>query len=217
MQFTTTKYHLWRLIGLIFGFGFIFYTVQFRLSWGQQLDHHVQSFFNTWQNPVWTTLLTYLAQLTSPIILVTLMLGLAGYQFCRGQKPLALGFVGLVTVGNLSLWLIKTIAKRPRPMLQLAPASGYSFPSGHTFNGLLLLLICWQLIRYCSFSAVTKHYLQFYSVLGLSLIIISRLYLRNHFASDILASLLLAIIFWEIMTDCLFKFEKSTRFTRVEG
>lgn len=86
------------------------------------------------------------------------------------------------------MFILKLIFHRERPLTPLlAAAKGYSFPSGHalmsvTFYGLLILIV-WQSTK----PLWVKWPL---SITLLSLIIVigvSRVYLRVHYASDVLA------------------------------
>lgn len=92
----------------------------------------------------------------------------------------------------LLMYFFKGLYGRPRPLEPyLGAATGFSFPSGHTLNGMvffgLLFFILWKFAKR-----------KFWKILGTILLIIivlaiglSRIYLRVHFASDVLGGLAL--------------------------
>jgi len=86
--------------------------------------------------------------------------------------------------------VLKHLFARPRPQLfpWLTGAGGWSFPSGHTLNavvlgGLLVWLIGWRL------SGWRRAALGVWAGLWAALIGLSRVYLGVHYPSDVLASL----------------------------
>lgn len=96
--------------------------------------------------------------------------------------------VPVVALGSITLNLVlKQLYHRPRPLLPLTSASGLSFPSGHamisaSFYGLLIYLV---------WTHVQRPALRYALVTGLALLILliglTRVYLRVHYATDVLA------------------------------
>jgi undecaprenyl-diphosphatase len=88
----------------------------------------------------------------------------------------------------LLMFFLKMIFHRDRPMSPLlAGAMGFSFPSGHalmstTFYGLLIFIV---------FESIKNKVLKWTLIMALSLLVlfigISRVYLRVHYASDVIA------------------------------
>ncbi len=117
-------------------------------------------------------------------------------------------FVGLNLLITVCLNLgLKNIFRRVRPSeLVLSKARGYSFPSGHTmvsvaFYGFLIYLI---------YRNVKNKYVKLISIILLSILIllicISRVYLGVHFASDVLAGMMLSICELIIFISCVKKY-----------
>ena len=102
---------------------------------------------------------------------------------------LNLGFSALLN------FIIKNIIQRPRPPIEyrLAEESGYSFPSGHA----MVSMAYYGVLIYLIYKNIKNKYLKTLLILLLSIIIItigiSRIYLRVHYTSDVIAGYLLAI------------------------
>lgn len=116
----------------------------------------------------------------------------------------------IATVSELSGWLLKFLFHRPRPSLPLISGTGgFSFPSGHslggfTFSGVLIYLL-WQ----TSLNASLKWTLYFFLIIFSLLIGLSRIYLRFHFASDVLGSLLVTVVWLSLTFILLETIEKK--------
>lgn len=114
--------------------------------------------------------------------------------------------IPVVAIGSISLNLIlKSMFDRPRPFLtHLVEASGHSFPSGHamisfSFYGLLIYLI-WKEVQ----NKTLRIFLVVFFLILIHLIGFSRIYLKVHFASDVIAGFSLGII-WLIMSIAVLK------------
>lgn len=97
--------------------------------------------------------------------------------------------IPVVALGSISLNLVlKSLFNRPRPLLpHLVESSGLSFPSGHamisiSFYGLLIYLV-WIEVK----NKVVRSFLILFLLLIIYLIGFSRIYLRVHYASDVIA------------------------------
>lgn len=101
-------------------------------------------------------------------------------------------FVLLMSVGlgEIFVWLAEQMLRRPRPPLQgaLAPARGFSFPSGHSFIAVSFYgLLTYFLLRFVRGKLRKTVVL----VAGTAIILaigFSRIYLGVHWPSDVLAS-----------------------------
>jgi undecaprenyl-diphosphatase len=105
------------------------------------------------------------------------------------RKRLAVITLNIVMLGALLLTeLLKATFHRPRPELPwLTPASGYSFPSGHS----LISLTLYGFLAYLIFRNITLSRWRFALAGGLLLLPVligtSRIYLGVHYPSDVLA------------------------------
>ncbi len=117
--------------------------------------------------------------------------------------------VPVVALSSLLLMFsLKFIFQRDRPMSPLlAQAAGYSFPSGHalmsiTFYGLIIFLV-WQNEK----NNAIKYLLTILLALLILFIGISRVYLRVHYASDVLAGFCVGLMWLLLSLWILQKFE----------
>lgn len=109
--------------------------------------------------------------------------------------------IPVVALGGVTLmFLLKMLFNRPRPLIPLLKeAAGLSFPSGHammsfSFYGLLIYLV-WQNVKNGWVKGIAVTFL-FFLIL---LIGFSRIYLRVHYASDVLAGFCVGII-WLVLS-----------------
>ena len=121
--------------------------------------------------------------------------------------------VPVVSLGSLLVMMgLKNIFSRPRPDNPiLREVSNFSFPSGHamlsfTFYGLLIYLV-WQNVK--------TLWLRWTLIVALVLLILligsSRIYLRYHYATDVLAGFCLGLMWLVISLSVIKRIEKYTR------
>jgi undecaprenyl-diphosphatase len=99
----------------------------------------------------------------------------------------------------VSTWIVKTVVDRPRPPDPLVHTSGPSYPSAHAANsvGWLALAIARAIVmptRRYRIIAITA------GALLAGLVGLSRIYLRAHYASDVLAGEALAVATYTLVT-----------------
>ena len=140
------------------------------------------------------------------LILVTYFLFIKKHRWYSIKVP-------VVALSSLLLmFCLKFIFHRDRPLTPLLEAAkGYSFPSGHalmsiTFYGLLIFLV-WQNEK--------MHWLKWMLTILLVLLIIfigiSRVYLRVHYASDVLAGFCVGLMWLLLSLWVLRKIETYSR------
>ena len=119
--------------------------------------------------------------------------------FRRGHSLRAAALVLGAAHAWVSEWITKLVVDRPRPPSALVGTSGQSYPSAHAANsvGWLALAIALSAViqnRVARIAAVTAG--------GLLAVLVglSRIYLRAHYASDVLAGEALAVAMYAIAT-----------------
>jgi membrane-associated phospholipid phosphatase len=123
--------------------------------------------------------------------------------------------VPVIALGGLLLmFILKQLFNRARPLVPLLePVQGLSFPSGHalmsmSFYGLLILLI-WENVS----NRVWKWTLCLLLLLLILLIGFSRIYLRLHYFSDVIAGFAMGVIWLSLS---IWVIQRIERFSRKE-
>jgi len=164
----------------------------------------------------WVEAITFLA---SRNFIVAAALGLIAYFLLLRRHRWYTLVVPVVALGGISLnLLLKNFYHRSRPLLPLTSASGLSYPSGHamisvTFYGLLIYLVHKHIRR----NAVLRGFLMAL-LTGLILLIgLTRVYLRVHYATDVIAGFVAGSVWLLVAIPLLRRIEKTAkkRFTRM--
>lgn len=154
------------------------------------LDNITSAFFQSIRNPDLTNLMTIISTVVSPLTTSLIALVILGYQYFLNQRIAVWLFMLFFGTNTLAL-LLKDIIARHRPMNQLVFDSGYSFPSGHTISAFLLMILVLVVARQRLRRVLSQVVFVIFALVILASVIFSRLYLENHFLTDILGSLLL--------------------------
>ena len=106
--------------------------------------------------------------------------------------------------------LLKLIFKRERPIdIMLIEESGYSFPSGHTMIATIFYGFVIYLIGKSNLSKKNKIFINTLLSTLILLIGASRIYLGVHFATDVIASYLIGILYLILFTHIVDKKSKK--------
>ncbi|HGK6958591.1 TPA: phosphatase PAP2 family protein [Streptococcus agalactiae] len=154
------------------------------------LDNITSAFFQSIRNPDLTNLMTIISTVVSPLTTSLIALVILGYQYFLNQRIAVWLFMLFFGTNALAL-LLKDIIARHRLMNQLVFDSGYSFPSGHTISTFLLMILVLVVARQRLRRVLSQVVFVIFALVILASVIFSRLYLENHFLTDILGSLLL--------------------------
>lgn len=118
--------------------------------------------------------------------------------------------IGTIALSSLLLmFLLKYLFRRKRPLSPLVKAArGLSFPSGHA----IMAVTFYGLLVYISLHTIEIAWLKYLLVFLLLLLIIliggSRVYLRVHYASDVLAGFIIGLLWLLISLSVLKRIEQ---------
>jgi membrane-associated phospholipid phosphatase len=128
------------------------------------------------------------------VYVVAAICAVVAWPRCR---PLAISIVVLAVTRSLIIVTVKEIVARDRPpsALQLVEPGGYSFPSGHPFA----TAASWGFIPLVIALYTQRRWIWWTSVCVVWTLAVlvgaSRVYLGVHFVTDVVAGLLLAVLF----------------------
>lgn len=187
-----------------------FLVVQ-NVPWFNQLDAAIYQ-FNWKPNETMTNIVNLFAKTATigPIFIVSLIVA---FTLWRKKKTLlAFWMISNVFVVSAFGFIFKHLVARPRPNVnQLAERTSYSFPSGHS-----LLAMCLA----CSIILIAQTiYPKQYKKIKIALIIyvlligLSRIYLRVHYPSDVIAGFSLSFAWVNLSYICLYKFYINREFS----
>lgn len=147
-------------------------------------------------NNTTTTIMQVITFVGSQNFLLPANVVLIGYYlFFKQNKKTALEIATISITSVIAMFAIKLFLQRERPLLPLiAKVHGYSFPSGHTFTSVTF----YGIITYIIYKNVNKIYLKYllmtFFITLIFLVGFSRVYLRLHYASDVIAGFCLGLI-----------------------
>jgi membrane-associated phospholipid phosphatase len=146
----------------------------------------------------WVTTLAHVVT-TLGLIAVVGPAGLvvAGVLIALKHRPRAAALVAGGALAWVTVWITKSLVDRPRPPRPLVHTTGQSYPSAHAANsvGWLALAIALSVIipaRGARIAVIAA------GALVALFVGLSRVYLRAHFASDVLAGYALAVAMYSI-------------------
>ena len=152
------------------------------------VDEAAFGFAKDISTPAFSSFIEFITFFASRHFLTPAALLLVGYfLFIQKHRWYSLK-VPVVALGSITLNVVlKYFFDRPRPLGPLAEASGLSFPSGHSmvaasFYGLLIYLV-WHNVK----NVALRNFLIGFLVVFVIFIGFSRIYLRVHYATDVIA------------------------------
>lgn len=203
------------ILVLIFIFGsaliaFIFIARKVFRDHTHDFDEKVFSFIAGHVNNINTGIMEFFTFLGTHTFLIPANLLLTAlFLFIQKRRWNSIKIPAVALSSLVLMLLLKLIFHRERPVTPLLQAAkGFSFPSGHalmsvTFYGLLILIV-WQNIK----QLWLKWILSIILVLLILAIGLSRVYLRVHYASDVLAGFCVGIVWLLLSLWILDKIEK---------
>ena len=153
--------------------------------------------------------------------LIPLNILLIGYFLYKKKRWFAIRITALALSSLLLKFILKLYFQRARPDIPvIEKVDGYSFPSGHALIGVvfygLVIFVIWHEVK----QKWLKILLTIFFVLFILLISFSRIYLRVHYASDVIAGIAVGFIWLVLSLNIIHRIEKkyiARRALRAEG
>lgn len=174
-------------------------------------DERVFEIIKPYESNAKTSFMQVVTFLGSQNFLLPANLFLIGYYiFWKDNKATAFKITTISLTSVVVMFTIKILLQRQRPLVPLiAKVHGYSFPSGHTFSSVTFYGIVGYLIYKNVKLPILKWVLIAATYLFIFMIGFSRVYLRLHYASDVIAGFCLGLIWLLLARWFLVKTEKS--------
>lgn len=188
------------LLFIITFFAFVYIADVVVIDKDYAIDVYLQSFVEAHRSPAAKWFFNGITFLGSHFFLFPAYLILIAISFNKKRKREALNIAAVGLSSTAFLFLLKEIFKRHRPDNPLIHAvKGFSFPSGHSFASFTFYGIIVYLIWRGGMQQWKKIVLTVFLILLASIIAYSRVYLRVHYPSDIIAGFCLSIV-WLILS-----------------
>lgn len=180
------------------------------------LDNFMFSHVHPYINDVNTNIMVILSFFASHTLLLPANIFLAAYfLFVKKENWTAIKII-VVSLGSvLLMYGLKYYFRRVRPVHPVhEAASGYSFPSGHSMSAMTF----YGLIIYLFVSKIKDATARWLLIVFLSLLILaigfSRIYLRVHYASDVLGGFAFGYLWLVVSLWTINRFEKQSSYER---
>jgi undecaprenyl-diphosphatase len=192
---------------------FVFIARKVFLVGSNEFDHKVFASLQPYVNETNNRIMTFITYLGTHRFLIPANLVLIAYfLFIRKHRWFSIKVPAVALSSLLLMFGLKNLFGRERPLIPLLEsADGLSFPSGHalmsvTFYGMLIYIV-WHSIK--------DQRLKWTLIIGLlamiHLIGFSRIYLRVHYTTDVLAGWAMGFLWLFISLKSLRQIEKFTR------
>jgi len=172
-------------------------------------DERVFAAVKPYINPATTRFMEFITFLGKHTLLIPLNFVLIAFVIYKKQKWFAIRIASLSLSSLLLMFVLKLYFQRARPLLPvLGEAKGFSFPSGHA----LISVVFYGLLLHTVWHEVKVKWLRnlLVTLLGILILLIafSRIYLRVHYASDVIAGLAAGFIWLVLSLRIIHRIEK---------
>ena len=150
----------------------------------QEIDDWVWELAVEWENEFLVTIGEALDFLGSTWVLAPVMIGTGIALAWLRRWPQLVAWVGAMVVSQALIGPMKTLYGRPRPPLPLVETTSFSFPSGHALATAAVVV---ALVGVWTSPGPIRKNLTLLAGMVAVLMALSRVYLRAHWLSDVLA------------------------------
>jgi undecaprenyl-diphosphatase len=200
---------------------FIYAARMVFITESSDFDQNIFSAIAPHINPALTSFMLFITFLGKHTLLIPLNFVLIAFFIYRKEKWFATRIAALSLSSLLLMFLLKFYFQRARPDLPvIGDVSGYSFPSGHA----LVSVVFYGLFIHMTWHEVKIKWLRISLIILLSVLILlitfSRVYLRVHYASDVIAGIAVGFIWLVLSLNIIHRIEKrfiARRALKAEG
>lgn len=196
------------LVGLLFivsVFSFAFLAKGVVEGKERNIDNGIFSFFDEFSTPSLVHTMRIISFFGSVYFLIPAYVILVAYFMFRKKYRNAVDIAIIAITSNALMFVLKALFHRQRPNLPIIKGIyTYSFPSGHALSSFILFSILIFIIRNGKWEKKYKLTATILLLLFSIIIGISRIILRAHFPTDVIASFCLGIV-WVIVALWLLK------------
>lgn len=172
-------------------------AVALQASWLFDIDKMIQGLMVIKAGSVFAYFYRFVALFGSPVAVLIFSAIIAGVFILQRERVTALWIAFTILGGYFLAYLIKNLVRRARPDHDIVGgAFGFSFPSGHVFGSTILVLFVLGILVPRIVESGNRFLIRVLMIIWLVIIVLSRIYLRVHYPSDVLGSLLLAFGWW---------------------
>lgn len=193
--------------------GFIFIARRVFITGSQDFDQSVFDKLQPYVNETNNNIMLFITFLGKHDFLIPANLGLIAYfLFIKKHKWYSIKIPAIAISSLLMMFVLKNLFGRERPLIPLLEqARGLSFPSGHalmsmTFYGLLIYIV-WDTVK----NKQLKWSLVVVLLLLIFLIGFSRIYLRVHYTTDVIAGFAMGFLWLVISVQVINRLEKYSK------
>lgn len=186
---------------------FALFFINIKIGNIQKFDDIIYSFVLEIRNQVLTKILITITNMGGIVSVCSIALVLTMTMFLLKKKKFGIGISLNVLFSSVVYIFLKNIFQRPRPLIEerMIEEVGYSFPSGHATNNMAF----YGFIIYLVYKNIKNRAIRNIIIATLSLWIIligfSRIYLRVHYPSDVVAGFCLGIICVILFVSVIYK------------
>ena len=193
--------------------GFIFIARRVFITGSTQFDQSVFDKLQPYVNETNNKIMLFITFLGKHDFLIPANLALIAYfLFIKKHKWYSIKIPAIAISSLLMMFVLKNLFGRERPLIPLLEqARGLSFPSGHalmsmTFYGLLIYIV-WNSIK----NQQLKWSLVVLLLALIFLIGFSRIYLRVHYTTDVMAGFAMGFLWLVISVQVIRRIEKYSK------
>lgn len=198
------RYKIILLVILVVAFLAILFTVIDHNYLVNSFDIPVAQLFATFHSPPLDNAMLAITQIGNPYPTVTIFLILGLFLILKKKKYYFYVFSIATGLGMTLAGALKILIERIRPPMHLLIETGYSFPSGHATIATIYLLSAIILIAPLITNRFSKIVWIIICAIIFPLVALSRIYLSVHFASDVLAGIILGSVCFLFATTVTF-------------